>query len=129
MMDFSINKFTGKWRSESGYSIEIQRITELQASVSLLDCNGKPVLRPYFNNCPTIGMIATYDDYDGTFEVDLWEKGKGFTLHLDHEYSYELDHLNRESLIFSISRYEEDNFLDTYYKLFGPLDHFTREKA
>lgn len=74
-------------------------------------------------------MIARYDDYNEDFRVDLWEEGKGFTLHLDHEYDYLLDSEQREALVPSISRYERDRFLDAYYSLFGPLDHFVRTTA
>ncbi len=72
-------------------------------------------------------MIAAYDGYEGTFEVELWEKGKGFILDLTHEYEYELDEFKRESLVPALSRYEEDDFLDAYYELFGPLNHFIRK--
>ena len=71
-------------------------------------------------------MIAHYDDYNEDFRVDLWEEGKGFILHLDHEYDYVLDSEQREALEAAISRYERDRFLDEYYSLFGPLDHFVR---
>jgi hypothetical protein len=36
-------------------------------------------------------MVAHYENYNGMFEVDLWEEGKGFILDLTHEYNYELD--------------------------------------
>jgi hypothetical protein len=71
-------------------------------------------------------MIAHYDNYYGDFRVDLWSEDKGFTLHLDHEYDYVLDSQQREALVPAISRYERDRFLDAYYSLFGPLDHFVR---
>jgi hypothetical protein len=48
---------------------------------------------------------------------------------LDHEYSYVLDPEQREALVQAISRYERDRFLDGYYSLFGPLDHFVRTTA
>ena len=57
------------------------------------------------------------------------EEGKGFILHLDHEYDYVLDSEQRKSLEAAISRYERDRFLDEYYSLFGPLDHFVRREA
>ena len=56
--------------------------------------------------------------------MDLWEEGKGFILHL--EYDYVLDSEPREALVPAISRYGRDHFLDAYYLLFGPLDHFVR---
>jgi hypothetical protein len=48
---------------------------------------------------------------------------------LDHEYGYVLDPEQREALVPAISRYERDRFLDAYYSLFGPLDHFVRRLA
>src|SRR5437016_13985655 len=74
-------------------------------------------------------MVAHYDDYNGMFEVDLWEEGKGFILDLTHEYNYELDPERREALVPALSRNERDHFLDACYSLFGPLDHFVRRKA
>lgn len=71
-------------------------------------------------------MIAHYADYYENFDVDLWEQGKGFTLHLDHEYDYVLDPEQREALVPAISRNERDHFLEAFYSLFGPLDHFVR---
>ena len=73
-------------------------------------------------------MVAHYDDYNGMFEVDLWEEGKGFILDLTHEYNYELDP-EREALVPALSRNERDHVLDACYSLFGPLDHFVRTKA
>jgi hypothetical protein len=35
---------------------------------------------------PSLKMVAHYDDYNGIFEVDLWEEGKGFILDLTHKY-------------------------------------------
>ena len=72
-------------------------------------------------------MPARYDDYEGDLEVDLWEKGKGFSLVLTYEYGYELDELKRDALVPALSRYEDDHFLDGYYALFGSLSHYTRE--
>jgi len=43
-------------------------------------------------------MVAHYDDYNEDFRVDLWEEGKGFILHLDHEYDHVLDYAQREAL-------------------------------
>ena len=77
---------------------------------------------------PSLKMVAHYDDYNGMFEVDLWEEGKGFILDLTHEYNYELDP-EREALVPALSRNERDHFLDVCYSLFGPLDHFVRRKG
>jgi hypothetical protein len=74
-------------------------------------------------------MIERYDDYIGTFEMDLWEKGKELILDLTHEYNYELDPEQREALVPALTRYERDHFLDEHYSIFGLLDRFVRRKA
>lgn len=74
-------------------------------------------------------MVAHHDDYNGTFEVELWEEGKKFILDLAHEYDYELDPERREALVPALSRNERYRYLDKYYSLFGPLDHFVRNEV
>jgi hypothetical protein len=73
--------------------------------------------------------VAHYGDYDGFFEVELWDEGKGFILELSHEHEYELDESRREALVPAISRFERDHFLDEFYPLFGPLAHFVRRNT
>jgi hypothetical protein len=124
-----IAQFVGSWVSESGYCLRIKKVRKDRASVDFLDPRGVPVKRTYMEGAPSIEMIAQYDDYYENFEVDLWERGKGFILHLDHEYGYLLDREQREVLVPAISRYERDHFLDAFYSLFGPLDHFVRREA
>jgi hypothetical protein len=129
MTRYGIARFVGSWVSASGYRLRIKKVRKDQASVDFLDPRGAPVQRPYMRGAPSVKMIAHYDDYNGIFEVDLWEEGKGFILDLTHEHDYELDSLRREALVPTLSRYERDRFLDEYYSLFGPLDHFVRRKA
>ena len=128
MTRYGIARFVGSWVSPSGYRLRIKKVREDQASVDFLDPRGAPVQRPYMKGAPSMKMIAHYDDYNGIFEVDLWEEGKGFILDLTHEYDYELDLERREALVPALSRYERDRFLDECYSLFGPLDHFVRGK-
>ena len=129
MLRIGIEQFVGSWVSESGYRLHIRKVRKDQAFVDFLDPRGAPIARPYMGGAPSMRMIAHYDDYNDDFRVDLWEEGKGFTLHLDHEFDYVLDSEQRESLEAAISRYERDRFLDEYYSLFGPLDHFVRREA
>jgi hypothetical protein len=129
MLRIGIEQFVGSWVSESGYRLHIRKVRRDQAFVDFLDPRGAPITRPYMGGAPSMRMIAHYDDYNEDFRVDLWEEGKGFILHLDHEYDYVLDSEQRESLEAAISRYERDRFLDEYYSLFGPLDHFVRRDA
>jgi hypothetical protein len=124
-----IAQFVGSWITETGYHLRIRKVRKDRASVDFLDPRGAPVQRPYMGGRPSLKMIAHYDDYNGTFEVDLWEEGRGFVLALTHECDYELDPKCREALVPAISRNERDHFLDAYYSLFGPLDHFVRRKV
>jgi hypothetical protein len=129
MFRYGIAQFVGSWVSESGYHLRIKKVRKDLASVDFLDPRGAPVQRPYMGGAPTLKMVAHYDDYNGMFEVDLWEGGKGFILDLAHEYDYELDPERREALVPALSRNERDHFLDACYSLFGPLKHFLRTKA
>jgi hypothetical protein len=129
MLRYGIAQFVGSWLSESGHRLRIEKVRKDRAVVDFLDPRGAPITRPYMGGTPSMKMIAHYDDYNEDFRVDLWKEGKGFTLHLDHEYDYLLDSEQREALVPSIGRYERDRFLDAYYSLFGPLDHFVRTTA
>lgn len=122
-------RLVGSWLSASGYRLRIKKVRKDLASVDFLDPHGASVQRPYMKGAPSVKMIAHYDDYNGILEVDLWEEGKGFILDLTHEYDYELDLERREALVPTLSRNERDRFLDEWYSLFGPLDHFVRRKA
>jgi hypothetical protein len=129
MTRYGIARFVGSWVSASGYRLRIKKVRKDWASVDFLDPRGVPVQRRYMRGAPSVNMIAHYDDYNGIFKVDLWEQGKGFILDLTHEYDYELDPERREALVPALSRSEWDRFLDEYYSVFGPLDHFVRTKA
>ena len=129
MLHNGIAQFVGSWISESGYQLRIRRMRKDLASVDFLDPRGAPIERTYMGGAPSMKMIAHYDNYNEDFRVDLWEEGKRFILHLDHECDYVLDREQREALVPSISRYERDHFLDAFYSLFGPMDHFVRQKS
>jgi hypothetical protein len=129
MLRNGIAQFVGSWVSASGYRLIIRKVRNNCASVDFLDPRGAPVERAYMGCAPSIGMTAHYDNYYENFEVDLWEQGKGFTLHLEHEYDYVLDAEQREALVPALSRNERDHFLDSFYSLFGSLDHFVRRKT
>src|SRR5438132_358028 len=86
MLRYGIAQFVGSWVSESGYHLRIKKVRKGRASVDFLDPRGAPVQRPYMGGAPSLKMVAHYDDYNGMFEVDLWEEGKGFILDLTHEF-------------------------------------------
>jgi len=125
MIRYGISQFVGSWVAASGYRLQIRRVRDDQASVDLLDCSRNPVSRPYMGGALSVKMIAHYRDYEGEFEVELWKRGKGFILHLDCD--YESCARGGEAMVPSISRFEQDQFLDEFYPLFGPLDRFVRE--
>ncbi len=90
--------------------------------------DGKAIIRPYFNNEPSLGMPSQYDEYEGFLDIYLWERDKGFEVNLIREEDYMLDYFKRESLIPAHCRREEDEFLEQYFDLFGQLEHYTRIK-
>lgn len=126
-----IEHYIGEWQSESGKRLSIRRIDGETASVSLFaPPDGRPILRPWCDNKPSVNMIAKYNPaYGPELVVELWDKGKGFTLHLNFELGYELDKDRRDSLIVEWSRYEKDDYLDKYYSLFEPMEHYTKTTA
>ena len=87
MIRYGIAQFTGLWVSASGARLEIKKVDDAQALVDFFDVTGNPVCRPYLSDAPSVQMVAHYDDYNGIFEVQLWEEGRGYILDLTHEYS------------------------------------------
>jgi hypothetical protein len=126
MSVYGIDKVIGSWVRASGWRLEVIKRSESTALVDVFDPSGQPVIRSYMDNAPCTQMTAHYDEYEGRFEVELWKEGSGFLLDLTHEPEYELDPQRREALVSGIGRYAEDYFLDAYYAIFGPLEHFTR---
>jgi len=125
-----IDKFIGTWENDAGNLLVIKKSTDLSALVSFFTGqNPLPAIRSYYENRPSIGMYSYLTDCGATIEVDLWERGKGFSLHLTYEHAYELDKACRDSLVPALSRYEENSYLDQYYQLFEPLKHYTRKEA
>ncbi len=111
MMRYGIARFVGSWVSASGYRLCIKKVRKHRASVDFLDPRGAPIQRSYMKGAPAVKMIARYDDYNGTFEVDLWEKGKQFILDLTHEYNYELDPKRREALVPALTRWKRGSIM------------------
>ena len=126
-MEDDISKFIGEWENESGNVLVIQRKIALSGSVSFFKGpKSEPVLRPYCGNSPSLEMDSYLTEYGDSLQVELWEKERGFRLDLTYEYAYELDKDWRDSLVPALSRYEKDAFLDQYYHLFEPLEHYTK---
>ncbi len=125
-MKIGIDKYIGQWKSDDGYCLEISKISETSALVSFYNSDGKPVIRPYYGNKPTVQMSASYNEYDGEFDINLWETGKGFTLNLNYLNDHEFNNEQKERLIPSIIRNEKDDFLYIHYQLYGDLKTFGR---
>lgn len=123
-MDSYVDNYLGEWDNECGWHLSIAKAGKKTLLVSLL-FNGEPLARPWCDKSPSTDMIGKYNAADGVV-VDLWEKGKGFSLHLDFEPEFELDEKNRDALTVALSRYVGDDFLDQYYSLFGPLRHYVK---
>jgi hypothetical protein len=77
MMRNSIAQLVGSWISETEYLLRIKKVRKDRASADFLDPHGAPVQRPYMGGAPSLKMIAHCDDYNRTFEVDLWEGAGG----------------------------------------------------
>lgn len=82
-MDSHLDKYVGEWDNECGWRLCITRLDDNRFSVSLL-AKGQPIERPWYGNQPSTEMIGEYDAEYGLV-VELWEKGKGFSLHLGFE--------------------------------------------
>jgi hypothetical protein len=123
-----IDNYIGEWKDEMGNRLVIQKINDNVATVSFFSALGnKPILRPWADGKPSLGMRATYTPEEGpSLVVELWKEGRGFCLHLSFEPDHILDQSRRDAIIPALSRYEGDEFLDQYYILFYPIRHYTK---
>ena len=126
-MTSDLDKFVGVWQNEAGNRLWIKKENDEFAFVSFVSGeSGRPVCRLYYSDLPSMKMKARLVEWGSTLEVELWKSGKGFSLCLTYEHAYELDEHLREALVPALSRYEEDDYLDQYYELFYPLEHYVR---
>ena len=130
-MDSYINHYIGEWENEAGNRLKIKKVDDETALVSFFSPpDHQPVFRQWYDEKPSIDMIAKYRPDEGPgLVVELWEEGKGFELDLTFEFGYMLDIQHRASLVPGISRFEEDDFLDEYYHYFEPLEHYLKTDA
>lgn len=130
-MDSYIDNYIGEREDERGNRLSIKKVDDQTALVSFFAAPGRrPIRRPWCDEKPSVDMVAKYWPEEGPeLVVDLWEKRRGFTLHLNFEAAYILDDAKRDALVPALSRYEEDDFLDRYYHLFEPLEHYTKAAA
>ena len=127
-MDSWIDSYVGEWNDAAGNCLRIRKITDETARVTFLAAPGRtPIARPWCHGRPSVDMPARYYPAHGPeLLVELWAAGKGFTLELGYEADYPLWDGSIEALTVGLGRYERDTFLDQYYRLLGPLEHFTR---
>ena len=128
-MKFGIDRYVGNWKNQEGYRLQIRKKDETNAWVALFSPFGPPISRPYWGGKKTVDMLATYNDYIGDFDVQLWGPGSGFCLNLNHTYSTRIDDYGKEILAQGLSRYQKDDHLDAFYALFGELNSYKREKV
>ena len=125
-MEFGIEDYVGEWDDECGHRLSIKKLDVKTASVSLF-LNSQAIVRRWFEDKLSTHMIGTYDLSEASeLVVELWEQGKGFSLHLSFEPHHDLDKYSRDALAVALSRCDKDDFLDEYYSLFGTLRHYVR---
>jgi hypothetical protein len=131
VMDSWIDRYVGEWKDAAGNCLSIRKITDETACVTFLAAPRRaPIARPWCHGRLSVDMPARYYRADGPeLIVELWEEGKGFTLELCYEADYALRDGSIEALTVGLGRHEGDTFLDQYYRLLGPLQHFTRAES
>lgn len=127
-MESWIDSYVGEWKDAAGNCLSIRKISDETARVTFLAApGGAPIARPWCHGRLSVDMPARYYPAHGPeLIVELGEEGRGFTLELCYEADCALRDGPIEALTVGLSRYERDTFLDQYYRLLGPLEHFTR---
>ena len=130
-MDSYIDNYVGEWEDETGRQLSISKVNDEMCLVSFFRArDNQPIRRPWCAGKLSVDMVAKYRPEEGPeIVVELWEEGMGFLLHLNFEVAYILDESERGALVPALSRYEEDDFLDQYYRYFEPLKHYTKKIA
>ena len=130
-MESYIDNYAGEWRNEAGNRLSIRKINDETCFVSFFQAHdGLPIRRPWCAEKLSVDMVAKFEPaYGPELIVELSEDGAGFSLYLNFEAAYTLDDAGRAALVPALSRFEEDEFFDQYYRYFGPLKHYTRAKA
>lgn len=125
-MDCYIDRYVGEWESGAGNRLSIRKVDDETCFVSFYHADdNQPIRRPWGAGKPSVEMIAKCKTTDGPeLIVQLGEEGTGFALHLLFEAAYVLDEAGRDALVPGLSRYEDDEFLNQYYRYFEPLTHY-----
>jgi hypothetical protein len=121
-----INNYAGQWIDGVGHELHILVHNSTMAYATLL-LNGKPILRPWCKDKPSINMTARYRQGGGPqLSIDLGRKG--FTIELAYDAQYELLPDSPEALSVGISRYENDDVAERSAAIFYPLNPFRRKQ-
>ncbi len=123
-----IDVYVGEWGNEAGNWLSIRKFDDKTCFVSFFQSQDNlPIRRPWCADKLSVEMVAKYrPEYGPELVVALSDEEAGFTLHLNFEAAYMLDDAGRDALVPALSRHEADEFLDQYYRYFGPLTHCTR---
>jgi hypothetical protein len=128
-MKDGIDKYVGVWVNPDGVSLHIAKIHDSHATVSFCDASGEPIYRPYWNDRPSVDMPADYDGHMDEFIVDLWERDRGYSMHIGYHPCGRWDELDHEILYPTLSHYETDDFLAQYHHLFEGFGEFHKNKT
>jgi hypothetical protein len=129
VMKSYIDNYVGEWEDEAGNRLSIRKVDDERCRVSFFAARDhQPLQRPWCAGKLSVDMVARYRPENGPeLVVELGEEGMGFTLHLNFEYTF--DAVKHDVLVPALSRYEEDDFLEQYYRYFEPFKHYRTRTA
>ncbi|PKI16309.1 hypothetical protein [Colwellia sp. 12G3] len=81
-----------------------------------------PMVRPWLNDSPAVGMLGTLDPEGGSLDIALSEKENSFRLNL----YFDLSDGSYRRVEPSIIRYETEGFLEQYYCFVEPLESYEK---
>jgi len=81
-----------------------------------------PMLRPWLNDSPAIGMQGTLDPEGGSLDIALSENENSFCLNL----YFDITDGSYRKVEPSIIRDEEEEFLEQYYSFVEPLESYKK---
>lgn len=122
------NELVGIWKMNNGNKLIFNYSQKNKISASFISGKtGNLLKREYFNDKFTKDMHTWFDSYEGEYRIDLWKKGKGYSLHFGSLFDFDINK-NSNQMSCSISRYAEDSFLDKYTKLLDTVGTYTKIK-
>jgi hypothetical protein len=120
-----IENYAGTWDDEEGRTLLITIHDDQHAIVDLL-VDGIPMLRPWCDDAPALGLPARYRPGSGPgLDIDLGRAG--FCLGVNYEVSAPPD--PPESLSVSLSRSQSDVWVEQFIQMFGKLGRYRPRHA